>query len=47
MTLKKYNRQKIIVFSRDEMKQWEMAKSFADNLKARSFIGDVRDCERL
>ena len=27
MTLKKYNPQKIIVFSRDEMKQWEMAKS--------------------
>jgi UDP-N-acetylglucosamine 4,6-dehydratase len=47
MTLKKYNRQKIIVFSRDEMKQWEMTKSFADNLKARFFIGDVRDCERL
>ena len=47
MTLKKYNPQKIIVFSRDEMKQWEMAKSFADNPKVRFFIGDVRDCERL
>jgi len=23
------------------MKQWEMAKSFADNLKVRFFIGDV------
>jgi len=29
------------------MKQWEMAKSFADNLKVRFFIGDDRDCERL
>ena len=47
MALKKYNPQKIIVFSRDEMEQWEMAKSFADNLTARFFIGDVRDCERL
>ena len=47
MTLKKYNPQKIIVFSRDEMKQWEMAKSFADNPKVRFFIGDVRDRERL
>ena len=47
MALKKYNPQKIIVFSRDEMKQWEMAKSFADNLKVCFFIGDVRDCERF
>ena len=28
MTLEKYNPKKIIVFSRDEMKQWEMAKLF-------------------
>ena len=47
MTLNKYNPQKIIIFSRDEMKQWEMAKSFADNPKVRFFIGDVRDRERL
>ena len=26
MTLKKYNPKRIVVFSRDEMKQWEMAK---------------------
>jgi len=26
MTLEKYNPKKIIVYSRDEMKQWEMAK---------------------
>ena len=28
MTLEKYNPKKIIIFSRDEMKQWEMAKLF-------------------
>ena len=27
MTLEKYNPKKIIIFSRDEMKQWEMAKN--------------------
>jgi len=30
MTLKKYNPKKIVIFSRDEMKQWEMAKLYKD-----------------
>ena len=47
MTLKKYNPKKIIVFSRDEMKQWEMAKNYQDDNRVRFFIGDVRDKERL
>ncbi|MAI32879.1 MAG: UDP-N-acetylglucosamine 4,6-dehydratase (inverting) [Rhodopirellula sp.] len=47
MTLEKYNPKKIIVFSRDEMKQWEMAKLFAGDHRVRFFIGDVRDKERL
>lgn len=47
MTLKKYNPKKIIIFSRDEMKQWEMAKLFGDDQRIRFFIGDVRDKERL
>jgi UDP-N-acetylglucosamine 4,6-dehydratase/5-epimerase len=47
MTLEKYNPQKIIVFSRDEMKQWEMAKKFEGDERLRFFIGDVRDRERL
>ena len=47
MTLKKYNPKKIIVFSRDEMKQWEMAKLFKDEPRVRFFIGDVRDRDRL
>ena len=38
MTLEKYNPKKIIIFSRDEMKQWEMAKKF-ENTCVRFFIG--------
>ncbi len=37
---------KVIVFSRDELKQYEMAQSFTDP-RIRFFIGDVRDKERL
>ncbi|OIM99541.1 UDP-N-acetylglucosamine 4,6-dehydratase (inverting) [Idiomarina sp. MD25a] len=47
MTLEKYNPKKIIVFSRDEMKQWEMAKLFPNDDRLRFFIGDVRDRDRL
>jgi UDP-N-acetylglucosamine 4,6-dehydratase (inverting) len=47
MTLKKYNPKKIIIYSRDEMKQWEMAKLFPNEDRIRFFIGDVRDKERL
>lgn len=47
MTLAKYNPKKIIVFSRDEMKQWEMAKDFENDDRLRFFIGDVRDKDRL
>lgn len=47
MTLAKYNPKKAIVYSRDEMKQWEMAKKFEGDTRVRFFIGDVRDKERL
>ena len=47
MTLAKYNPKKIIIFSRDEMKQWDMAKKFDGDKRVRFFIGDVRDKERL
>ena len=47
MTLKKYDPKKIIIFSRDEMKQWDMAKKFEGDKRTRFFIGDVRDKERL
>ena len=47
MTLERYNPKKIVVFSRDEMKQWEMAKLFKDDSRVRFMIGDVRDKDRL
>lgn len=47
MTLAKHNPKKIIVYSRDEMKQWEMAKMFEGDDRVRFFIGDVRDRERM
>jgi UDP-N-acetylglucosamine 4,6-dehydratase len=47
MTLKKYNPNRLVIFSRDEMKQWEMAKLYRDDSRVRFFIGDVRDKDRL
>jgi UDP-N-acetylglucosamine 4,6-dehydratase/5-epimerase len=47
MTLAKYNPKKLIIFSRDEMKQWEMAKLYQGDDRIRFFIGDVRDKDRL
>lgn len=47
MTLERYNPRKIIILSRDEMKQWEMAKKFQGDPRVRFFIGDVRDRDRL
>ena len=44
--LEKYNPKKLIIFSRDEFKQSEMAKEFRDE-RIRFFIGDVRDRDRL
>jgi UDP-N-acetylglucosamine 4,6-dehydratase (inverting) len=47
MTLARYSPKKIIILSRDEMKQWEMAKLYGADPRVRFFIGDVRDRERL
>jgi UDP-N-acetylglucosamine 4,6-dehydratase len=47
MVLEKYNPKKVIIYSRDEMKQWEMAKLFVGDDRVRFFIGDVRDKARL
>ena len=47
MTLKNFNPKKLIIFSRDEMKQWDMAKKFSEDPRVRFFIGDVRDKDRL
>lgn len=49
MVLKRYKPQRLIIFSRDEYKQYEMAKLFPEKKypEMRYFIGDVRDTNRL
>lgn len=46
ITLKKYKPKRLIVYSRDELKQYEMAQIFNDKCM-RYFLGDVRDYARL
>jgi UDP-N-acetylglucosamine 4,6-dehydratase/5-epimerase len=44
----KYNIKKVIILSRDELKQFELQKKFQNNSKKlRFFLGDIRDKERL
>ena len=47
MTLAKYNPKRLVIYSRDEMKQWEMAQKFEGDPRVRFVIGDVRDKDRL
>jgi len=47
MTLDRYNPKCIIIFSRDEMKQWEMAEKYIGDERVKFIIGDVRDKERI
>jgi len=47
MTLAKFNPKRLVILSRDEMKQWEMAKLYGQDHRVRFFIGDVRDKDRL
>jgi len=44
--LDRFNPRRVIVFSRDELKQFEMEREFSDE-RLRFFIGDVRDRDRL
>jgi UDP-N-acetylglucosamine 4,6-dehydratase/5-epimerase len=47
LTLAKFNPRRLVIYSRDEMKQWEMAKLYKGDERVRFFIGDVRDKDRL
>lgn len=47
LTLAKYKPRRVVIYSRDEMKQWEMAKLYGADNRVRFFIGDVRDKDRL
>jgi UDP-N-acetylglucosamine 4,6-dehydratase len=47
-TLKHSNPKKIIIYSRDEMKQWSMAEKLKKyKSKLEFIIGDIRDIQRL
>ncbi len=45
--LKNYEVRRVIVFSRDELKQFEMQQNFSNDSRLRFFLGDVRNFERL
>ncbi|HHY86709.1 MAG TPA: polysaccharide biosynthesis protein, partial [Verrucomicrobia bacterium] len=45
--LEEYHPAKLIIFSRDELKQHEMRVGGFDHPNLRYFIGDVRDLQRL
>ena len=47
LTLEKYNPKRIIIYSRDEMKQWDMAQNYKNDSRVKFVIGDVRDVNRL
>ena len=47
IVLKKYKPKTIRIFSRDELKQWDMKRSFNDDPRLRFLLGDVRDENRL
>ena len=47
MTLAKFNPRRLAIYSRDEMKQWDMAHKFERDGRVRFFLGDVRDRVRL
>ena len=47
LLIKKSKPKKIIVFSRDELKQFNMKKKFVDYKNLRFFLGDIRDVNRL
>ncbi|WP_433373635.1 UDP-N-acetylglucosamine 4,6-dehydratase (inverting) [Actinoplanes sp. CA-142083] len=39
--------QRIVIFSRDELKQYEVRQMFGDDKRLRFFLGDIRDKDRL
>lgn len=47
VVLDRFKPRKLIIFSRDELKQFEMQRRFAGHGNLRFFIGDVRDRDRL
>ena len=47
MTLEKFQPKQLIIYSRDEMKQWEMSQRLSQCDRLKFVIGDVRDQKQL
>ena len=45
--LDNHNPRRVVVFSRDELKQYEVRNQFGNDPRLRWFIGDIRDERRL
>jgi UDP-N-acetylglucosamine 4,6-dehydratase len=45
--LDNHNPRRLVIFSRDELKQYEVRAMFGDDPRLRWFIGDIRDRDRL
>ena len=45
--LKEFRPKKLIIFSRDELKQYEFKKKIGHHKNVRFFIGDIRELDRL
>ena len=41
------NPERVVIFSRDELKQYDMRQIWGDDPRVRFFIGDIRDRDRL
>jgi UDP-N-acetylglucosamine 4,6-dehydratase len=42
-----HNPRRVVIFSRDELKQYEMKQKWGDDPRVRFFLGDIRDLDRL
>jgi len=47
LTLKKFKPKRLIIYSRDEMKQWNLSQQYVEDPRVHFIIGDVRDKDRL
>jgi len=47
LTLHKFNPKRLIIYSRDEMKQWDLSQKYINDPRVQFIIGDVRDKDRL
>ena len=47
LTLQKFKPKRLIIYSRDEMKQWNLSQQYVDDPRVEFIIGDVRDKDRL